>query len=88
MLPILVELLDSRDSQAQLGAASLLGQFASMANSNGEIIQGVGSTHPFRSDETLRYLPRKDSTITVAEYVSFWKGWWAQNQAKLGFPAP
>jgi hypothetical protein len=86
-LPILVDLLDSRDPQAQLRAAWLLGQFAVLANENGEIVQGVSSPHPFRSDDAIRYMPRKDSTISVAEYVSFWKSWWAQNRAKLGFAA-
>jgi hypothetical protein len=86
-LPLIVAMLDSSDPKAQFAAASLIAQFAILANPDGEIIQGVSSTHPFQSGDTLRYQPKANSDISVAEYVSFWKSWWAQNRAKLGFPA-
>jgi hypothetical protein len=88
VLPFFVELLDSRDEKAQLGAARMLSEFASRANENGEIVQGVSGRLPYRTAETGRYTPTMGSTIPTTEYVSFWKAWWVQNRAGLGFPAP
>ena len=88
ILPVMAELLDSQDPQAQLGAASYFGTFSLLANTQGEISSSAPIIGPFATADTRAFTPRAGSATTPAQYVAFWKTWWSQNQAQLGFPAP
>ncbi len=84
VLPAMAELLDSKDPQAQLRSASFFGLFTLFADKDGNMPEG-GPRGPLCTAQTRAYMPRQDSTLTPAEYVEFWKGWWAQNRVVLGF---
>ena len=87
VLPAMVSLLDSKDPNAQLRAAGFLGYFALFADAAGNI-PGTGIAGPFGTADTRQFTPRQEATTTPAQYAQFWKVWWSQNYAKLGFPAP
>jgi hypothetical protein len=42
---------------------------------------------PYKTPETVAHFAMGSTAIEAneASYVSFWKGWWAQNRASLGF---
>jgi hypothetical protein len=84
VLPVMAQLLDSQDPQAQLRAAWYFGYFALFADTNG-IISGTGAMGPFASAATRQNMPRSGSTEQPSEYVTFWKSWWSDNRAKLSF---
>ena len=84
VLPAMAELLDSKDPQAQLRAASFFGLFTLFADKHGNMPEG-GPRGPFCTPQTRAYMPRRDSTLTPAEYAEFWKGWWSDNQGALDF---
>ena len=88
ILPSMAELLDSKDPQAQLAAASFFGVFSLLANQQGEMSSSAPIIGPFATADTRAFTPRAGSTTTTAQYVAFWKTWWSQNQAQLGFPPP
>ena len=83
-LPGLVDLLDSKDPQAVLIAESFLGVFTLLADANGEIHDSA-PIGPFASDQTRSFTPAPGATSTAVQYAGFWKAWWSQNRARLGF---
>jgi hypothetical protein len=83
-LPVMAELLDSRDPAAQLRAASFFGRFTLFADGSGTVSDG-GPTGPFSTDQTRLYTPRKNSSgVTPQQYSAFWQQWWAQNHSTFG----
>ena len=84
VLPGMVGLLDSKDPNAQIRAASFMGYYSLFADKNGNIT-GSGIKGPFVTADTQQFTPSNVSTLTAAQYAGFWKVWWTQNQAKLGF---
>jgi len=84
VLPGMVALLDSKDPIAQVRAARFLGYYTLFADENGNNI-GSGIKGPFATADTSQFTPQPDSTLTPAQYAGFWKVWWAQNKATLGF---
>ena len=91
VVPAMVELLDSQDSTAQLHAAHFLSEYALFADANGNIPVSTGPGRvpgPWGTDATQAHMPSQDSTMTAQDYAAFWKWWWAENKAKLGFPGP
>jgi hypothetical protein len=84
-LPAIVVLLDSPDPLAQSTAAWYFGFYAALAGPDGNINRSGDGQHPFWSEGARQHTPKRSSTSTVAEQVSFWKAWWAENRTKLGF---
>jgi len=84
VLPGMILLLDSTDANTQIRAARFLGYFALFADATGNI-PGTGITGPFASADTRQYTPANGSTLTPAQYAGYWKVWWAQNKAALGY---
>lgn len=84
VLPVMVELLDSRHTEAQLRAAAFLGDFTMFCDASGAL-PGVPIKGPFAAETAAYHLSRGAATMPAAELVSFWKSWWAQNREKLGF---
>ncbi len=89
IVPAMIEFLDSQDPTAQLHAARFLSDYALFADAHGNVPvlkPGQGRTFgPWRTEAVHEYTPIRDSTKTPQEYAAFWKGWWAENRAKLGF---
>jgi hypothetical protein len=83
VLPAMVELLDSRDPEAQLRAIAFLADFAMFSDAAGNL-PGPGVEGPFAA-ATAAYNPSRGATLTAEEYVKVWKAWWADNKATLGF---
>ncbi len=77
-------LLESNDPQAQLRASWFFGYFAIFTDKNGNI-SGTNMAGPYDSPSVHQQMPSQNSTETPAQYAQFWKTWWAQNQASLGF---
>ncbi|HSW49781.1 MAG TPA: hypothetical protein VLH09_06370, partial [Bryobacteraceae bacterium] len=92
IVPAMVEFLDSQDPTAQLHAARFLSDYALFADAKGKVPvlePGRGRTFgPWRTEAVHEYTPSRDSTKTPQEYAGFWKSWWAENKAKLGFTGP
>ncbi|MCH8268279.1 MAG: hypothetical protein IH846_12235 [Acidobacteria bacterium] len=88
VLPTMALLLDSQDPLAKSTAAWFFHFYTAMAGPDGNINRSGDGQHPFWSDDSRRYAPRRNSNITPDEYASYWKTWWAQNRAQVGFPAP
>lgn len=84
-LPAMVELLDSKDPEAQRRASWFFGLFTMFADASGNM-RDSGSPGPFSTEETRRNMPPGVAVSpTPAEYAQFWKAWWAANKSKLGF---
>lgn len=83
-LPGMVSLLDSKDPNAQLAAALFFGNFALFADEAGNM-PNTGIVGPFATEDTRQYTPTNNSTLTPAQYAGFWKVWWVQNKAMLGY---
>ncbi len=81
--PVVANLLESRDPDAQLRAAWILGYYALFCDQHGNLGQ-PGLTGPFAA-ASRNYMPRNDSALTPADYASFWKTWWATNKGSFGF---
>jgi len=92
IVPAMVELLDSPDQTAQLHAAHFLSEYALFADANGDLSPikpgGGRPVGPWGTDATQANMPSRDSTRTPQEYAAFWKAWWAENKARLGFTGP
>jgi hypothetical protein len=84
VLPGIVLLLDSTDPVVTSRAARFLGYFTLFADASGNI-PGTGIIGPFATASTREFTPRGGSALTAAQYAAFWKVWWAQNSAALGF---
>jgi hypothetical protein len=84
VLPLMAELLDSKDPAVLTGVASYFGVFTLLANSTGEILPDAPDG-PFANEQTRWYTPRQDRAVTPSQYADFWKVWWSQNRAQLGF---
>jgi hypothetical protein len=75
-LPMIAELLESKDQTAQTIAVKTLGLYT-----------GSGAFGPLATEQTLRFTPgMQRPPLTTSEYVDFWKAWWSRNRANLGFP--
>ncbi len=85
VVPVMVTILDSRDSEAQLRAAAFLGRYSLFADANGNVPVGSVPDGPFATPQTRQYMPGATAGLTTADYVSFWKSWWVTNSAALGF---
>jgi hypothetical protein len=71
--PLIAAVLDSKDPTAQMIAVRTIAMR----------VPGAMAT-----PETQRFLPGMPGAPgSTAEYVDFWKTWWAQNRATLGFKA-
>jgi hypothetical protein len=71
--PLIAAMLDSKDPAAQMVAVKTIAMRVPRAMTTGE---------------TQRFLPgMPGSPGSTAEYVEFWKKWWTQNRAALGFTA-
>jgi hypothetical protein len=92
-LPYLATLLSDPNSALRIEAIGGMSSFA-----NGLPIQtpaGVASmaslqlpaNAPYKTPETVANFAMGSTAMEANEtsYLSFWKGWWAQNQASLGF---
>jgi hypothetical protein len=92
-LPYLGTLLDDPNSTLRVEAIGGIGAFA-----NGLPIQtaaGVASltslqipnSAPYKTQETIANFAMGSTAIerNEASYISFWKGWWSQNRANLGY---
>lgn len=88
VLPVMALLLESSDPLAQNTSAWFFHFYTALAGPDGNINRSGDGKHPFWTEDTRRYAPRRDSGITTAEYASFWKSWWAQHGTELGFSAP
>jgi hypothetical protein len=87
VLPAMVELLDSPDRNARLRAARFFGEYTLFADAKGDMpnpnnLRPVG---PWANSATRLHIPSSSSPMTADEYASFWKTWWNQNRAKIGF---
>ncbi|HEX5430973.1 MAG TPA: hypothetical protein VFW83_03340 [Bryobacteraceae bacterium] len=85
--PAMAELLDSKDPNAQLLAATFFGTYSLFADANGNFPDS-GPVGPFATADTRQFTPQSNSGVTPAMYAEFWKTWWTQNYARLGFSAP
>ena len=69
--PLIVSLLDSKDPNAQMIAVRTI---------------AIRLPAAMATDETHRYTPGTvGPPITTGQYAQFWKTWWTQNRASLGF---
>lgn len=84
VLPALVDLLDSTSAEARFLAIRFLTFFTTFADATGSF-PGTGVMGPFATDDTKLNTPRSDSVLSVDQYAAFWKVWWAQNRAQLGY---
>jgi hypothetical protein len=84
VLPVMVELLDSRQTEAQLRAVAFLGDFTMFCDASGTL-PGVPVKGPFAAETAAHNLSRGAATTPTPELVSFWKSWWIQNRERLGF---
>jgi hypothetical protein len=71
--PLIAAVLDSKDPTAQMIAVRTIAMRVPGALANEE-------THRFYPGMSL-------SSASIAEYVEFWKAWWIQHRAALGFRA-
>lgn len=85
VLPLFAQLLDSRDANAQLRAASFFAHFTRFADMGGNISpdQRIG---PWHTDETKAAAPGRDSRTSNADIVAFWRAWWKKNRTKIPIP--
>jgi hypothetical protein len=71
--PLIAAVLDSKDPTAQTIAVKTIAMRVPRAMAD---------------EETHRFSPGSvGPPITTAQYVEFWKAWWTQNRAALGFTA-
>lgn len=77
-------LLDSPDPQAQPRADWFFGYYTLFADAGGNIL-GTQVIGPLSSSATRQNMARSKSSLPVAQYTTFWKAWWSQNRASLGF---
>ena len=71
--PLIAAVLDSKDPTAQMIAVRTIAMRVPRA---------------MTTAETQRFYPgMPGSPGSTGEYVAFWKAWWTQNRAALGFTA-
>jgi len=85
-LPLIVQLLDSKDPNLPKTIAAYLGYYTMFLGPNGEK-RDSGVLGPFSTPET-RSFTGKGSSLTSAQAAEFWKAWWAENHGKIGYPEP
>jgi len=81
VLPIMANLLDSKNEQAKLRAASYFARFAMFADEDGNLRPGHAG--PFMSQSVQANAPRNDSGISADQYAQYWKSWWTQHRTLL-----
>jgi hypothetical protein len=92
-MPYLAALLDDPDPDLRVEAVGGIGAFA-----NGLPVQTAASlasmsylqpssNAPYRTADTVAHFAMGTRAIEKdeASYVAFWKSWWDQNRARLGF---
>jgi len=84
VLPGVVALLDSKDSDTQIRAASFLAFFTLFADANGDMPR-TGVAGPLATEATRQFTPSNAAPMAASQYTAFWKAWWAQNRAKFGY---
>ena len=93
-LPFLAALLDDPLAALRIEAIGGLGSFAialpvqSSANmANLGYLRMSQGNNPYRTDDTIRNFAMGQKAISQNEtkYLSFWKNWWSQNRASLGY---
>lgn len=84
IIPIMVSLLDSPDSMAQLRAIHFLGRYSIFADAQGNMASG-GPNGPLFDKGNLIYMSPSGGAVTVAQCVAFWKSWWSSHSSSLGF---
>ena len=84
VLPLMAELLDSRDPQAQSRACFFFTRFAIFADKGGNI-SGDHAAGPFYSEAVRTHQPGRDPSKKPADYAAFWKAWWLEHRGQLGF---
>ena len=84
VLPGVVALLDSKDSDTQIRAASFLAFFTLFADANGDMPR-TGVAGPLATEATRQFTPSNAAPMAATQYTAFWKAWWAQNRAKFGY---
>jgi hypothetical protein len=87
-LPLIVQLLDSKDPNLPKTIAAYLGFYTMFLGPNGEK-RDNGVLGPFSTPETRSFtgrFPGNGSSLSAAQAADFWKAWWAENHAKIGFP--
>jgi hypothetical protein len=87
VVPGVARLLDSKDPIARLRAARFFSVLSVLSDAHGNVVAGAPEG-PFATAESRRFSPGADAAITPAQCVQFWKEWWTENAAKLGFSAP
>ncbi len=87
VLPAMVELLDSPDKNARLRAARFFGEYTLFADAKGDMPapNRTPTIGPWWNSATELHMLGNDPSMTADEYASFWKAWWIQNRAKIGF---
>jgi hypothetical protein len=84
VLPGVVALLDSKDSDTQIRAASFLAFFTLFADANGDMLH-TGVVGPWATESTRKFTPSNAAPMAATQYTAFWKTWWEQNRAKFGY---
>ena len=87
VLPAMIELLDSPDKNARLRAARFFGEYTLFADAKGNMPapNRTPTIGPWWNSATELHMLGNDPSMTADEYASFWKAWWIQNRAKIGF---
>lgn len=86
VLPVMVLLLDSPDRDAQATAAWYFHFYTALAGPDGNFNTSGDGNHPFWNDQTREHASTRGGTIPPDQLVTFWKSWWSQNRARIGFP--
>ena len=83
--------IDARENTENKNTNDIRPLVASLLDSKDPVAQAIAARTiaiwvPSRlvSEETRAYYPGQSKT--TAQYVEFWKTWWIQNRANLGFP--
>lgn len=81
-MAMMAKLLDSKDRQAQLAAASYFANFTFFADKDGVVAES-GGAGPYATAETRAFTPRSTSTLTAADYSAYWRKWYAENKQRF-----
>lgn len=87
-LPFLAALLNDEDATIQAEAAGGLALFANgLPVQSSSDVAGLGflqlpASAPYQTPETIGNLALGDA---ASQHVSFWRNWWTQNKATLGY---
>jgi hypothetical protein len=90
VMPVMISLLDSPESEAVLRAATFCGFYTLFADAKGNLnlAQNGSLLGPLSTTDTKAYTPSAGSLVAPSQYAQFWKSWWSKNKQELGFTAP